>query len=349
MSDDCMICCEKYTKTARKRVGCPHCDTSCCSACFAKYLLNTPGEAHCMNAECKRAFDGEFLAMHLSRTWLLSKYKVHREHVLLDREMALLPASQDILANYRHAKDLQRELEALDARRREMQLQLQRVVTEAALVRNRIEVLARSNYTRRAAGGAAAAAERRQFVRACPMDGCRGFLSTAWKCGTCETWVCKDCGEPKLEGQRDEAHVCDPGVAASHALLQRDSRPCPQCAAMIFKIDGCDQASAGCMAEGVPRGAGGASHAVCSRVPRGAAADVLHPVRGGLQLAHGRGGHQRRDSQPALLRVPAPHAGRGAARAGRRAVRRRAHGLRPGRRAAPRRAAHAARRPAAPA
>lgn len=241
MADDseCMICCETYTRAARKRVACPHCDTACCSACFAKYLLGLTAEAHCMNGECKRAFDGEFLAMHLPRTWLLTKYKAHRERVLLDREMAMLPASQEILANYRHSKTIEQDIEALDARRRELQREIQGVLNQILPLRAELDALQRSNYTRR--GGPEPATERRQFVRACPVDGCRGFLSTAWKCGTCETWVCKDCGEPKID--REEHHECDPAVAASHALLQRDSRPCPQCAAMIFKIDGCDQAS----------------------------------------------------------------------------------------------------------
>ncbi len=244
----CPVCCEPYTGHQRKRVECGHCATECCSACLQQYLLTLASDAQCMG--CKRAMDGEFLSMHLPKTWLLTKYKAHRERVLLDREMALLPGSQDLLQNYRDSQRLQAEVAEWEVERRQLQQRLFDVNADIVRARNALVTMDRSNYTQRvvpeatgAAGGGEPARERRQFIRACPVDGCRGFLSSAWRCGTCETWVCKDCGEPKLEGQRDEDHVCNPDVAASHALLQRDSRPCPQCAAMIFKIEGCDQAS----------------------------------------------------------------------------------------------------------
>lgn len=236
---DCAICCEAYTKTVRKKVECAGCGTACCATCFAQYVLTLQAEPFCMNPECKRAFDREFLAGALPKTWLLTKYKAHRERVLLDREMAMLPATQDALQNYKYAQALRAQMTALVARRQELQRELADVNNELAQGRRELEVLTATTYTRRLTTTEGHAdRQRRQFVRACPVDECRGFLSTAWKCGTCDTWVCKDCGEPKLDGQHDERHVCDEGVKASFALLQRDSRPCPQCAAMIFKIDG---------------------------------------------------------------------------------------------------------------
>ena len=235
----CNICCEKYTAVQRKRVECGHCGEASCSVCLQRYLLTLQGDPHCM--ACKHSLDGEFLAMHLPRTWLLGSYKRHREQVLLEREMALLPATQEVLANYRFCQDLHAQLVEMDAQRRACQDQLIQLNHQAMLTRRDIDTLRNTNYvTRPEQGQRNEARERRTFVRACPADGCRGFLSSAWKCGTCEAWVCKDCGEPKA-AQVDANHACDPDVAASHAMLQKDSRPCPQCAAMIFKVDGCDQ------------------------------------------------------------------------------------------------------------
>ena len=240
MDAECPVCCEGYTKQQRKKVECGYCGTACCSACLQKYLLTLQADAQCMG--CRRAMDSEFLSMHLTKTWLLGTYKEHRERVLLEREKALLPASQDMLTNYRHALRARERIEQWEAERRQLQHRLFDLTRDIAHARDSVAYMERTNYTQRRQGGTRQGQqERRQFIRACPVDGCRGFLSTAWRCGTCETWVCKDCGEPKLEGQRDEDHVCDPNVAASHALLQRDSRPCPQCAAMIFKVEGCDQ------------------------------------------------------------------------------------------------------------
>jgi hypothetical protein len=78
--------------------------------------------------------------------------------------------------------------------------------------------------------------ERKQFIRACPSDGCKGFLSTAWKCGICELYTCNECHEIK-----GTEHECKPENVATAKLLSSDSKPCPSCASLIFKIDGCDQ------------------------------------------------------------------------------------------------------------
>ena len=68
MAEDCPICCSQYTPTVRKKVECSHCQHACCSGCLQQYLLNLQSDPHCMNNECKHAFDGEFLAMHLPKT-----------------------------------------------------------------------------------------------------------------------------------------------------------------------------------------------------------------------------------------------------------------------------------------
>ncbi len=242
--DVCLVCCDAYTKHHRKRVTCAYCDMTCCSTCFQTYLLGLQADAHCMG--CKRVMGAEFVATHVPKTWLLGKYKQHREKVLLDREKALLPDSQNLLENYREAQALRAELREHEAQRKALQRQVAEMLITSGTIRQRIQTIEHSRYTQRPAdvpggggGGSGSTQQRRQFIRSCPMEGCRGFLSTAWRCGTCETWVCKDCGEPKLNGQHDEEHVCNPDIAASHALLQRDTRPCPKCASMIFKIDGC--------------------------------------------------------------------------------------------------------------
>ena len=74
-----------------------------------------------------------------------------------------------------------------------------------------------------------------QSFFACPKMGCRGFVDEhSDTCGACGDQVCRMCRELKPHG-----HVCNPDVLQSISLLQRDSRPCPKCAAMIFRIAGC--------------------------------------------------------------------------------------------------------------
>jgi hypothetical protein len=89
------------------------------------------------------------------------------------------------------------------------------------------------------AGAAAAAPEaaaERRIVMACPVDTCAGFVNTLWKCGMCDTKICKECRRVKTDGH---ACVAD-DVATAHALAA-ETKPCPKCAASISKVSGCDQ------------------------------------------------------------------------------------------------------------
>jgi hypothetical protein len=80
--------------------------------------------------------------------------------------------------------------------------------------------------------------ERAKFIMKCPDVDCRGFLSTAYKCGTCQKWACSECLEVKgLE--KDVEHTCSEEKKATVALIIKESKPCPKCGERISKVDGC--------------------------------------------------------------------------------------------------------------
>lgn len=78
--------------------------------------------------------------------------------------------------------------------------------------------------------------DRKKFIMKCQVNECKGFLSTAYKCGLCSTFTCKDCFMPE-----EENHVCNPDNVASTKMIKDETRPCPGCSTRIYKIDGCDQ------------------------------------------------------------------------------------------------------------
>jgi hypothetical protein len=78
------------------------------------------------------------------------------------------------------------------------------------------------------------------FIKKCPDSNCRGFLSTAWKCGLCEKYFCSDCHKQK-NGRNDEDHECDESEKATVALLKNDTKPCPSCGMPIIRYTGCSQ------------------------------------------------------------------------------------------------------------
>jgi hypothetical protein len=84
--------------------------------------------------------------------------------------------------------------------------------------------------------GEAVTTTRKQFVRKCPIENCRGFLSSRWRCGTCESDICNKCYENKADD-----HVCDPDKVATVTEILKDSKQCPGCGINTHKIEGCSQ------------------------------------------------------------------------------------------------------------
>lgn len=88
--------------------------------------------------------------------------------------------------------------------------------------------------------GREATTQRREFIMRCPAEDCRGFLSTAYKCGTCECWACVDC-HVSVGKEKECGHMCDPQTVETAKAIKAETRPCPKCGTRIFKTDGCDQ------------------------------------------------------------------------------------------------------------
>lgn len=217
MSETCPICIEPWNRSTRLPVDCAGCSFQACRMCYERYLLQEP-TAKCMN--CPKEMTRTNLIAKFTKKFVNTEYKLFREKLLLDQERAMLPATQTIVEQMmerdkvrRRISDLRHEIEERyrQIRRLEDQLETRNIV-----------------------------AERRAFVRKCPNTECRGFLSTQWKCNLCNLRTCKDCNECIRTGP-EEPHTCDPNQLETARLIAQDSKPCPNCGELIFKIDGCDQ------------------------------------------------------------------------------------------------------------
>ena len=217
-SGECSICIEKFNKTVRSPVKCAFCEFVSCRSCCSKYILNetTP---KCMN--CSKEWTRKFLTTQFTKTFMAIDYKKYNEKVLFDREQALLPATQIVVERMIRQEKCDKELDDLEIEYRRKQTEIrQKYMLDNVSSRNH--------------------GQRSVFVRACPDENCRGFLSSQWKCGICDKWTCPECHE--LKGlNRDVEHTCNADNLATARLLDKDTRPCPTCGTGIFKIEGCDQ------------------------------------------------------------------------------------------------------------
>jgi hypothetical protein len=73
------------------------------------------------------------------------------------------------------------------------------------------------------------------YIGPCPQDECKGFLDEKYKCGLCQSKVCRKCRMPSHED------ACNKDIVETVKMLKKETKPCPKCKALIFKIDGCDQ------------------------------------------------------------------------------------------------------------
>ena len=221
---------------------------------------------------CRKGWTRETLVDNFTQKFVSRTYKERRENLLYEREKSLMPATQPYVELERKIRSLNPQIAELKHRRERAQEDWGRTAAlklaplavehgvstefEASIIRHRLAQEKRKAVSdilidiehvewhqmqlmNRLHGGQVEH-EKRQFVRACPFENCKGFLSTAWKCGMCENWACPECHEVKGPN-KDSEHTCDPNNVATAQLLAKDSRNCPKCAAMIFKINGCDQ------------------------------------------------------------------------------------------------------------
>lgn len=239
----CPICCDNFTDVARKEIKCNYCNYSTCVKCVKQFLLTINQDPNCMN--CHVAWNREFVDGVCSKTFMVNDYKKHREDLLLDREKSLLPDTVPYVEREVRKRESQKFVETLRERSAALKKEISKINEQIYRLYSGQYVVVDGEVVPANQQGAGSSSsqpkeERRVFVRNCVVDGCRGFLSSQWKCGVCSTWVCPDCHEVK-RCQKDENHTCNPDNVASAQLISKSTKPCPKCAAPILKVSGCDQ------------------------------------------------------------------------------------------------------------
>lgn len=217
MNETCGICCETYNRSSRVKVNCPYCQYEACRECCETYLL-AETVPKCMSSECGRIWTSTHLSQRMTTKFLNTKYKTHREELLFEREKALLPDTQPLVEEIVRKRKISKRIAEITHLIQDLNIQKHQAIYEYVTPPPTVAA----------------------FIRKCSAPECRGFLSAQWKCGLCENWTCPTCHEFKGT-KKDTPHVCNPDMVATAALLAKDSKPCPGCKSIIFKISGCNQ------------------------------------------------------------------------------------------------------------
>lgn len=241
-SSDCTVCCEKLNKTKRSKIKCPFCSYIVCQSCCRHYILSSFHDPHCMS--CRKAWSREFLTDNLNDSFLFGDYKRLREVLLFEAQQPFLAATQLLVPYEKKRRGLGKmreqtldEISCLrhnravasgftDLRENGYEIREQHYLLE--LIEEKILELRQIPDTKDK--------DVKKFVMKCPSSSCRGFLSTRYKCGTCEVTVCPSCHEEK-----EDEHKCNPDTVLTVEELKKTTRNCPTCQTPIYKTSGCDQ------------------------------------------------------------------------------------------------------------
>jgi len=181
--------------------------------------------------DCRAKWSARFCVMNLNRSFMSGEYKKHRSNLLADSEIAKLAESMEAASRRKEVRVLEDQREDLYKKRRAIMAEADKLLDRAGAINDQIRVLENKKQK---------SSERKKFIMPCPDEGCRGFLSSQYKCEICKKWACPHC-LIVLGEQKPEDHVCDPNTKASAELIKKETKPCPSCGTRISKIDGCDQ------------------------------------------------------------------------------------------------------------
>ena len=265
-SNECPICCEKFNKR-RIEISCLQCNKKCCSTCFGTRLLSS--DPSCMH--CHYVIPEDFVSTNMTKTFCDS-YRDHNYEIHFIREKSLLPDTQEGAEREKKAREFEKEVQVINSSvilikneircitdelvilsdqikncsdkslKRELKEKKQEKKTRKKILHTRVHDLHNSFHFMSTKidilRQKVQPEKEKKYTRPCPDSECRGFLSSAYKCGTCEKYFCSDCHVLK-NNRDDKDHICDEGVKASVKMINLDSKPCPKCSSYIYRIEGC--------------------------------------------------------------------------------------------------------------
>jgi len=228
---NCSICCELFNKSTRKKIECKTCDNEemvSCRTCCKKYFVDNSISPKCMC--CKKEWDKEFLTENFPQSFLNNEIKLIQENVLLEKEIAKLPETQEYAQKLKLIHGLEKQIDLNILEKNKLLLKLQ------SINKHHVDICVSIEHIRNSLNNGSKVPETTTHSCKCPVDNCKGFLDSTNFCGLCENTICKKCMEIK-----EEDHKCDEEKVETIKLLKKDTKPCPKCGQLIFKINGCDQ------------------------------------------------------------------------------------------------------------
>lgn len=233
--EQCPVCTETYNRQKRKALTCVSCNYTCCVRCIEIFLQTSKSSPQCMN--CHKIFDQEYIRKNINPS-CLARILNNQKQILFNEQKALFPYTQEFiqLANEKQ------KLHDILKEKHKIIVQMKREYAHLYHRKNEID-RTMYNYTRdRSCSSSTTSSaddptngkKSKVYIQACSQPECNGFIDNTFVCGLCSVKFCKKC----MNEERDD-HVCKEDDVLSVQAIKNDSKPCPNCSTMIFRISGC--------------------------------------------------------------------------------------------------------------
>lgn len=225
---ECSICCDSFTINNHK-ITCPNiaCNFISCKSCTRKYFLTSNKDPSCMN--CNIIWNQEFIIKNLNKTFINNEYKKHRTKYLTDIEISKIPETVSYAENLKFLNDLENDRKNIKSKIMIISNELAILKSEDNAIRNEIKLIKSGEII-----------NKKKFIMPCQSNNCKGYLSPQYKCNLCNLYTCNKCFEI-IGNNKNDFHQCNDNNIKNAEEIKKTTKPCPNCAQRIFKINGCDQ------------------------------------------------------------------------------------------------------------
>jgi len=178
---------------------------------------------------CNVEWDTEFLSNNFTKVFVNKELKNHCENYLLEKQLAMLPETQEYAEQLKLIEGLEKQKEIVFIKKKNLEIELRKLNTTIKQIDVTVSEIRHGTYNKDK--------PKSLFIYKCPVESCNGFLNERFECGICDNKICKHCMEIK-----DEEHECDEDKKETVKFLRQDTKPCPKCGELIHKLpNGCDQ------------------------------------------------------------------------------------------------------------
>ncbi len=252
-TDECSVCMQKYTKTTRVRVKLPCCGDEMCINCIYTYFITNTLVLICPSYKCD---------MEIQLSWVqnilgMFKYRkfmdIRNKHILDIQKPSIIAKHQDKANKYKSLTDTV-DINSVNVQYKTLLNEINDLYTiikakETELYKLKVLKAEYRSYTTKskipanivnAVSDGINKGVVSYVLYHCPETDCRGMVvdnGDCHQCGLCKIVTCKKCREIVADD-----HKCDKNIIKNiDKLTNGNTKACPRCKVLIFKIQGCNQ------------------------------------------------------------------------------------------------------------